>query len=57
MRSPHHGHTVAPALTRAAFSEVRGLDREVTLAVAATAAVGASVTLVAGLLVALGVLS
>jgi len=41
--------------TRSAFSEVRDTARRRTLAVIATAATGASVSLVAALLLALGV--
>lgn len=44
-----------PASTRSAFSEVRDSARQRTLAVIATAATGASVSLVAALLLALGV--
>ncbi|MBF4602145.1 hypothetical protein ITJ55_15155 [Frigoribacterium sp. VKM Ac-1396] len=42
--------------TRSTFSEVRDTARQRTLAVIATAATGASVSLVAALLLALGVI-
>ena len=44
-----------PTSVRSAFSEVRDTARQRTLAVIATAATGASVSLVAALLLALGV--